>query len=75
MILKTIKLKEDTPDKTYTEFCNLCERQGVFRACGNCDDKWIMVNFENELDYLAWIFSLSGGTLQSSCEVDTPPPE
>ena len=54
-ILRTIKLKDSTPDNKYTEFCNLVEKQGVFKACGSCDDKWIMVQFDDEVDYLAWL--------------------
>ena len=58
MIIRQVRLKEDTPDKIYTAFCNLMERQGVFVACGSPDDKWINLRFENELDYLAWMIAM-----------------
>ena len=57
MILKKIQLKPDTTDSEYAEFCNLCEKQGIFRACGSCDDKWIIVQFEDEVDMAAWLVS------------------
>jgi len=55
MIKQQIQLKNETPDSEYTKFCNMCEKDGVFVACGNCDDKWIIVKFEDELDQLAWL--------------------
>ena len=54
-ITKQIRLKPETKDAEYTEFCNMCERQGIFVSCGNTDDKWILVRFEDVTDYLAWM--------------------
>lgn len=54
MIVK-IKLKNKTSDNDYTQLCNKTENQGIFVACGNCDDKWIMLRFDNNIDYLAWL--------------------
>ncbi len=54
MIIKQINLKPDCPDEVYTEFCEMTQRQGVFKACGNPDEKWIMVQFETEIDYISW---------------------
>jgi len=58
MIIKTIQLKNDTPDHVYTQMCNVTETQGIFKACGNCDDKWIMVQFEDEISYVAWLVAM-----------------
>ena len=57
-ILRTIQIKSTIPDHEYTELCNLMEKQGVFKACGSCDDKWIMVQFDDEIDYLAWLTAM-----------------
>jgi hypothetical protein len=59
MYQKTIKLKKGTPSETYTAFCNKAEKDGVFVACGNLDDMWIMVRFDNEMSFKAWIVALS----------------
>jgi hypothetical protein len=53
MMLK-IKIKQNTPDRTYTKLCNRMTKQKVFVACGNCDDKWIIGEWEDVVDYLAW---------------------
>jgi hypothetical protein len=55
MIQKRIDLKQKTSDTEYTEFCNMCERQGVFVSCGSCDDKHVIVQFEDDVDLLAWL--------------------
>jgi hypothetical protein len=52
---KQIVLKKDTKDEVYTRLCNLLEKDGYFVACGSCDDKWILVDFDSEkscMDYL-----------------------
>jgi len=56
---RTINLKKGTPTKTYTDFCNKAEKDGVFVACGNPDNMWIMVRFDNEISFKAWIVTLS----------------
>lgn len=63
MIIKKLTLKETTSDKEYTELCNTLEKQGVFRGCGNCDNKWIVVGFKDEVDYLAWAIATGFGEL------------
>jgi hypothetical protein len=54
MITITIILNPETEDRIYTELCDKMERQGVLRACGSCDDKWVMGKWDSEEDYLAW---------------------
>ena len=56
---RTINLKKGTPTKTYTAFCNKAEEDSVFMACGSPDDMWIMVRFEDEISFKAWIMALS----------------
>ncbi len=58
MIIRKIGLNKEIPNKIYTELCNICERQGVFMACGSPEDKWIQVQFENEVAYLAWLTAM-----------------
>lgn len=58
MITKIIELKPEVSDQTYTAFCNKAEKDGVFVACGNPDDKWILVQFENKIDMVAWLTTL-----------------
>lgn len=58
MIVKKIKLKQSVSDSEYTALCNVCTRQGVFRACGSCEEKYIIVGFENEIDYAAWLVAM-----------------
>ena len=57
-IITTIQIKKDTPDHLYTAFCNKVEEQGIFKACGSCVDKWIMVEFKDEFDQLAWMTAM-----------------
>ena len=58
MITKRIDLKPTTTDSQYTEICNLMTKQGVFMACGNCEEKWIMGSWEDEIDFLAWSIAM-----------------
>ena len=60
MFQKKINLKPETPDSAYTKMCNFMEKQGVFVACGSCDEKWIIGKWEDELDFLAWYSALAG---------------
>lgn len=62
-MLRTITLKPDTPDNVYTDLCNTMTKQGVFNACGNCDDKWVMGRWEDEFDYLAWSVAMGLGKI------------
>ena len=59
MYQKMIKLKKGTPQKTYTAFCNQAEKDGCFVASGTPDDMWILVRFEDEISFKAWIVSLA----------------
>ncbi len=63
-ITKQIRLKPETTDAEYTRFCNLCERQGVFVSCGNTDDKWILVRFEDELSLMAWMVAMGMASMK-----------
>ena len=58
-IIKKIILKPSASDKTYTEMCNLMEKQGVFVSCGSPNDKWILGKWDNEIDFMAWCVALS----------------
>ena len=57
-VTKVITLKENTPDEVYSRFVDLAKKQGVFKACGNPDEKWIMVKFDNEVECLAWMVGM-----------------
>lgn len=59
MYQRTINLKKGTSKKTYTAFCNKAEKDGCLVACGNPDEMWIMVRFEDEISFKAWIVSLA----------------
>lgn len=61
MYQKQIKLKPETPDSTYTDLCDIMQKQDVFVACGSCDDKWILGKWENEMDFAAWLFCCISG--------------
>ena len=61
MFTKQIVLKQATQDRVYTKLCNIMEKQGVFMACGSCDDKWVMGKWENEIDFLAWCVAMGMG--------------
>lgn len=53
-MLKKINLSSKLTETQYTALCNKLEKQGIFRQCGSCDDKRIIVGFENEADFVAW---------------------
>ena len=59
MFMRKIQLKKNTKLKTYTAFCNQAEKDKCFVACGSPEDMWIMVSFETETDFKAWIVSLT----------------
>ena len=58
MFLKKIVLKPETKDHIYTSLCNKMEKQGVFKACGSCDDKWIIGQWEDVVDFFAWCVAM-----------------
>jgi len=58
MFTKKITLKPATQNHIYTTLCNKMEEQGVFIACGSCDDKWIKGKWEDEVDFLAWCVAM-----------------
>ena len=45
-------------NRYYKKFVEMTERQGIFTACGNTEDKWVMVRFEDELDESAWLVAM-----------------
>lgn len=57
-ILKRISLSKTMSNRDYKRFVEMTERQGIFTACGNVDDKWVMVRFEDELDESAWLVAM-----------------
>ena len=57
--MKQINLKKGTKLKTYTSFCNQAEKDECFVSCGSPEDMWIMVRFEDEIAFNAWIVSLA----------------
>jgi len=59
-MIKKIKLKENTTDKEYTKLCNELEKLGKFVSCGSCDDKWIIADFEDPIDFLAFCVAKVG---------------
>ena len=42
----------------------MTQRQGIFKACGNPDKKWIMVQFGSEIDYMAWAVATFMGDMK-----------
>jgi len=54
-IIRKITLPPDTPDALYKAFIEMCEYDGVFDSCGFPDNKWVMVKFESEMDFRAWM--------------------
>lgn len=58
MIRKKITLKKNVKDHEYTALCNRMEKQGVFLTCGSPDDKWIIGQWEDEIDFFAWSVSM-----------------
>ena len=54
-IIKRIDLNPTTSDKVYKQLVEICERDGVFLSCGNPDNKYIIVKFEDAIDEAAWI--------------------
>lgn len=57
-ILKKISLSESISNKDYRKFVDMTKRQGIFTACGNTEDKWVIVRFEDELDESAWLVAM-----------------
>lgn len=62
MFKRQIFFKAETKDSVYTELCNKMKGQGVFFACGNCDDKWIMGKWDDEVDFFAWCVAMGIAT-------------
>ena len=59
-MIKNIFLKQDVTETQFTKYCNKCEKDGVFVGSGYLGDKkWIKVNFENEIDFKAWVVALA----------------
>jgi len=50
-----IKIELECTDKQYTRLCNQAEKDGIFKACGNPDKKWLMLRFVNELQKNEWL--------------------
>lgn len=42
-------------DKFYTNICNIAEKEKVFKACGNLENKWVMLRFEDVDDYVTFL--------------------
>lgn len=55
MIRKQITLKPETPDSEYTRICNIFDKDKRLVSCGSPDNKWMIVDFEDELDYMAFL--------------------
>jgi len=54
-IIKRIDLKVETTDEVYKKFVEMCEKDKVFLSCGNPDNKYIIVRFEDKIDEAAWM--------------------
>ena len=57
-IIKKICFSKNMSNIDYKKFVEMTERQGIFKACGNTEDKWVMVKFEDELDESAWLVAM-----------------
>ena len=55
MIIKKVTLNPDTPDEIYTEFGEMMQEDGVFKACGNPDNKWVMGRWKSEEQFNEWM--------------------
>jgi hypothetical protein len=55
LIIKKITLKPDLTVKAYTHFVEMCEMDGVLLSCGNPDNKFVIVKFDDEIDEAAWM--------------------
>jgi len=62
-LTRKIVLNPETQDHIYTELCSRMEKQEVFVTCGNCDDKWIIGKWEDEVDFLVWCVAMGMATL------------
>ncbi len=54
-IIKKITLNTNITVKAYTQFVELCERDGEHLSCGNPDNKFVIVKFDDEIDEAAWL--------------------
>jgi hypothetical protein len=54
-IIKKITLNQNTTDKDYRRFVEMCENDGVLLSCGNPDNKFVIVKFADEIDEAAWL--------------------
>ncbi len=61
-MIKIIRLKKDTPEKTITQFSNFLEKRGKFLASQYDKDSGspeIVCDFDNEMDYQAMLIALA----------------
>jgi hypothetical protein len=63
MITKKITLKPETTNAEYTHLCNLYDKKGMLRACGSPEQKWMILSFEDGMDYLAWLVANGMATM------------
>jgi len=45
-------------DEIWLDFIEDIKCQGVFVACGNCDEKWATVKFDDEFEYEKWMVDI-----------------
>jgi hypothetical protein len=51
-----VKIDFECSDRDFTRLCEQAEKDGVYKACGNPDKKWIMLRFETELQKIHWLY-------------------
>lgn len=69
-VIKKIALSQKMPTGDYTELCNIMERQGVFVACGNVEQKWVIGRWEDDLDFFAWCVAMGIAKISNMREGD-----
>ncbi len=53
-MIRKFKLKNDLPEAEYTGICNEFARHEKLVACGPPDDKWMITDFEDGIDFFAF---------------------
>jgi len=50
-----IELKKGS-DPEYKKLIKMAKKDKVFKACGNPDDPWVILKFETEPEFNAWLW-------------------
>ncbi len=46
-IIETIRLEKTASNKDYKSLCEITKQFNCFKACGNLNDKWVIVKFND----------------------------